>query len=250
MAQAKTDPTRIDDHDDLPLRPAWLRLKDVWQQWRDRLGLSLEAAEKLEALLRNRETRSAKQQVNASGEVTRDILHAEFWRDEARLEVDTDVDGADHLRVDYPVYVHFDGPAEFLVRAVDVERWEGLYPTIAAPPPPRPPAAQTAPDEQPDKAADPFKATGRPPARALPASDPPKHMSTQEWVTAEAIQLKKDNKISANERRHISHFAKLLAKRMEKAAETNKSIRSRKWGHIKNMLPKWKLWPVESIKIS
>jgi hypothetical protein len=111
----------------------WPSLEDVFQRWRARLGLSEDAKDKLYALLCDRESRSAKRR---SGEVTLDILHAEFWRDEARLEVDTDVDGADHLRVDYPDYVHVfedkeglivSGPAEFLVRAVDVERWERLY---------------------------------------------------------------------------------------------------------------------------
>jgi hypothetical protein len=110
-------------------------LEDVFQRWRVGLESSQEAVGELEALLRSPETCSAKQQC---GEVTRDILHAEFWRDVARLEVDTDAnDGADHIRVDYPVYVHLsDGPAVFLVRAADVKRWEhSYYPMTAAPPP-------------------------------------------------------------------------------------------------------------------
>ena len=45
----------------------WLVLNDLFQQWRGRLESSQEAADKLEALLRNRETRSAF--VSASGEV-------------------------------------------------------------------------------------------------------------------------------------------------------------------------------------
>ena len=130
MAQAKTDPTRIDDLDDL---------KDVWQQWRARLGLSHEVAEKLEALLRNRETRSAF--VSASGELW--PLDGEFWRDMARLEVVPDADGVgDRLEVRRPTYVNGDGPfsdspgGTFLVRRSDAERSEGLYfPMTAAPPP-------------------------------------------------------------------------------------------------------------------
>jgi len=98
--------------------------------------------------------------------------------------------------------------------------------------PPQPAASQAAPDQQPaDRAV-----TGSS-EMSLPASDPP---STQEWATAEAIRLIKANKILAKEKRHISHFAKLLEK-----AEANKS--SIGWRHLKNMLPKWNLWPVESI---
>ncbi|HMF06891.1 MAG TPA: hypothetical protein VKE72_07755 [Methylocella sp.] len=122
MAQAKTDPTRIDDLDDL---------KDVWQQWRARLGLSHEVAEKLEALLRNRETRSAF--VSASGELW--PLDGEFWRDMARLEVVPDADGVgDRLEVRRPTYVNGDGPfsdspgGTFLVRRTDAERWEAALP--------------------------------------------------------------------------------------------------------------------------
>jgi hypothetical protein len=131
------------------------------------------------------------------------------------------------------------------VKVISREWFDYRY-TVAEPP--QPPEVQPAPDQQPEDKAGPDRKTG---ASSLPtvlrASDPPKRMSTQEWVTAEAIQLKKDNKIPANARQHISHFAKLLANRMDKAAETNKLIRPRKWEHIKNMLPKWKLWPIESI---
>jgi hypothetical protein len=112
------------------------------------------------------------------------------------------------------------------------------------------PASQPAPVQQlEDKTGpDPFEiGAGR---QALPASGPPKRESTQEWVTNEAIRLKTANEIPANAKRHISHFAKLLAKRMDTAAKTDKSIHPRKWEHIKNMLPKWGLWPVESIKKS
>jgi hypothetical protein len=122
---------------------------------------------------------------------------------------------------------------------------------------PRPPAPLPAPDRQPeDKAGpDPSRTGAARAPSAIPGDDSPKRVSTQEWVTAEAIRLKKAGEIPADAKRYISHFAQLLAKAMEeaaeKAAETNESsFRSVGWRHIKNMLPKWKLWPVESIKIS
>jgi hypothetical protein len=132
---SKTEPSR------------WLAVEDVFQRWRDRLGSSQEAVDELEGLLRNRETCSAIQHTSASGEITHDILHAQFWRDVARLEVDTDADGVDRVRVEYPVYVHtdyslFGGSTEFLVRAVDdVQRWERLHPELAPPPPSKAPTA-------------------------------------------------------------------------------------------------------------
>jgi hypothetical protein len=103
-----------------------------------------------------------------------------------------------------------------------------------------PPASQAAPDQQPKgKVPDQSKTAAAP----APVSDPSKRMSTQEWVTAEAIRLIKANKIPPKEKKHISHFAQLLEK-----AEVNKSSPDPiGWLHIKNMLPKWQLWPVESI---
>ena len=72
---------------------------DVFPRWRDRVRLSQEAADKLEALLRNRETRSAF--VSAGGELW--PLDGEFWRDLAHLEVVPDADGfGDRLEVRRP----------------------------------------------------------------------------------------------------------------------------------------------------
>ena len=110
----------------------------VFPRWRDRVRLSQEAADKLEALLRNRETRSTF--VSAGGELW--PLDGEFWRDMAHPEVVPDADGVgDRLEVRRPTYVNGDGPfsdspgGTFLVRALDVTRWESLYPELAAPPP-------------------------------------------------------------------------------------------------------------------
>jgi hypothetical protein len=124
----------------------WLAVEDVFQRWRDRLGSSEDAKDELYALLCDRETRSAIQHTSASGEITRDIQNAEFWRD--RLGLDTDADGVDHLRVAYSPYVHedyslFGGSTEFVVRRSDVDRRERLYfpmtaaPPVATAPPPR-----------------------------------------------------------------------------------------------------------------
>jgi hypothetical protein len=73
-----------------------------------------------------------------------ELLHGEFWRDMARLEVVPDADGVDdRLEVRRPTYVNGDGPfsdspgGTFLVRRSDAERWEGLYFPMTAAPPPR-----------------------------------------------------------------------------------------------------------------
>jgi hypothetical protein len=53
--------------------------------------------------------------------------------------VDADADGVESLKVKYPRYVHEDlpllygGTMDFVVRRIDVERWQGLYPALAAP---------------------------------------------------------------------------------------------------------------------
>jgi hypothetical protein len=73
-------------------------------------------------------------------------------------------------------------------------------------------------------------------------------VTSKEWIVAEAVQLKKDNKISKDIRR--TDFAKLLVDRMDTAAETDKSIRPVGWRYIKNHLSEWGLWPIKSIKIA
>jgi hypothetical protein len=108
-------------------------------------------------------------------------------------------------------------------------------------PPPAPPASQTAPDQQPASVQQPENKAGPVLPTRLRTSDQPKRVSTQEWVTAEAVRLKKDNKIPKDITRPTD-FAKLLAE-----AEANDSTRPIGWRHIKNMLPAWGLWPIESI---
>ena len=46
----------------------------------------------------------------------------------------------------------------------------------------------------------------------------------------------------------ITVLAQLLERRMKEAATTNKSLRPIKWRSIKNKLPEWGLWPIDSIK--
>jgi hypothetical protein len=130
-----------------PAKRKWLSIvKDVFPRWRDRLGSSREAVGKVKDLLRDPGTRSAKHRVNASGEEipgTSSFVDYEFWRDTARLELVPDADGGDdHLIVAYTdsADVYWDVYSsgwhwEFYVRALDVTRWESLYPALAAPPP-------------------------------------------------------------------------------------------------------------------
>ena len=57
--------------------------------------------------------------------------------------------------------------------------------------------------------------------------------------------MKQAGEIPANIR--ITKFAKSLAERLSDAAEADSSLRSVKWGYIKNQLPIWGLWPISSI---
>jgi hypothetical protein len=140
MARADGNPT-LDPSKIGP--PNWLPLEDAFQRMRARLESSEDAVDELEALLCSRKTRSAIRYVYAGGEVTCHLLDGEFWKNTAYPLLDTDADGVDHIAVHYTDYSLSDR-IEFFVRAVDVERWEGYFPTTAAPPP----AAEAAPDQQ------------------------------------------------------------------------------------------------------
>jgi hypothetical protein len=140
MAQAETNPTRSDDA--APKASSnWLLLEDVFQRWRVRLKSSHEAVDELNALLRDRETRSRIQRVDTGGEKISDtvtFLNAQFWQDHgALLSVVPDADGVgDRLGIDYTDAAEIywpDGHWEFSVRRLDVERHERLYPELAAP---------------------------------------------------------------------------------------------------------------------
>ena len=167
MAEADTDPTRSDDAASKASSP-WLLLDDVFQRWRVRLKSSHEAKGELEALLRDRDTRSRIRRVDTGGEEISDttFLNALFWQDHgALLSVVPDADGVgDHLGIDYTDYadIYWDDYSpgwrwEFSVRRLDVERHERLYfPMMAASPPavaeqdvsaykPRPPTTPTSP---------------------------------------------------------------------------------------------------------
>jgi hypothetical protein len=70
---------------------------------------------------------------------------------------------------------------------------------------------------------------------------------TVTWVTTKAKQLKAAGEI--NESITITDFAKLLAGLMEKDHKTgDSSAKPVGWRHIKNKLPAWDLWPINSIK--
>jgi hypothetical protein len=71
--------------------------------------------------------------------------------------------------------------------------------------------------------------------------------ATSKWVTAEVRRMKAASEIDKGIK--ITAFAKELADRMEAASDDgNKSVKPVTWLHIKNMLPEWGLWPIESIK--
>ncbi len=149
MAQAKTNPTTP------KAGPSnWvLIVEELFPLWRDRLGSSKDAKDEVTALLCHPETRSQIQHRSASGEVTPgtpQYPNAEFWRYRLLLVPDAD-GGADHLAVDYPDSIYLpEGHWESFVRRFDVERWEGLYPALAAPPPApsKEPTSAPAPSEQ------------------------------------------------------------------------------------------------------
>jgi hypothetical protein len=66
------------------------------------------------------------------------------------------------------------------------------------------------------------------------------------WVAAEARCMKKAGEIPQGVR--ITVFARELARRMQKAATIDRSVRPIKAKSIENKLREWGLWPVTSIK--
>jgi hypothetical protein len=155
MAKDKTDPTRIDDAAS-KTSSNWLLLEDVFQRWRARLGLGQGAVDEVYALLCDRETRSRKWRVDTNGKEipgTLSFLNAWFWQERPCLLVVPDADGVgDRLEIDYMDYVDVyslpNERMEFDVRRRDVERWERLYPELAAPPAP---GKEPTPSEESDK---------------------------------------------------------------------------------------------------
>jgi hypothetical protein len=71
-------------------------------------------------------------------------------------------------------------------------------------------------------------------------------INTKTWITTETRRMKADGQIPADI--SITDLAKKLAQRMEKAARSNQRIYPVRWGHIKNELPGWGLWPINKIK--
>jgi hypothetical protein len=104
---------------------------------------------------------------------------------------------------------------------------------------PHPPAAHATQDQRP---------TPDPAPEALPVSDPSKRVYAKNWVPAEAIRLKKDNKIPLEVYRRPTDFARFLEGRMRAAKKTNELLHPVGWQYIKNHLHKWGIWPIESIK--
>jgi hypothetical protein len=151
MARAKTNPTRIDDTASKASSNWVLIVEELFPQWRDRLGSSKDAKDELDALLYDPETRSAIHKVDASGKEipgTASYPGNGFWQDRLLLIPDPG-GGADHLAVDYPDSIYLpDGDWRGFVSRLSVERWERLYPELAAPPPPPPAAASPAPGKK------------------------------------------------------------------------------------------------------
>jgi hypothetical protein len=139
MAEAKTDRTPIDD--EAPKAQSnWLSIiEEVFPRWRDRLGSSKDAGQKLVNLLCDPDTCSKRHKVyvDASGEESFDICYLDAWFWQNHLELVPDADGGDcHLAVNYrdAPFEYHGGRFEFYVRRLDVERWESRYPELAAPP--------------------------------------------------------------------------------------------------------------------
>ena len=83
-----------------------------------------------------------------------------------------------------------------------------------------------------------------PPPDVPPASET--HLTpTARWIASEALRLKMTREIHKGTR--ITDFAKLLETNMRAAAAADGTLRPVGWLHIKNMLPRWGLWPVSSI---
>jgi hypothetical protein len=76
-------------------------------------------------------------------------------------------------------------------------------------------------------------------------SDP--RMKTKTWVRDDVCRMMRVGEIPADIK--ITDLAKTLAKRMERAAENDRSIRIVSWRYIKNELPGWGLWPLNKIKV-
>jgi hypothetical protein len=66
------------------------------------------------------------------------------------------------------------------------------------------------------------------------------------WIAAEASRMKAANEIPPDIR--ITDFARELARRMEKAATSDRSIHPIKSRSIEKKLRDWGLWPTSSIK--
>jgi hypothetical protein len=140
MAQAKSDPTPIDDTASKAASSDWLSIVDDIFPRCNRLGSSETAKAKLRALFDDPETRLRIRRVDASGKEvsdTRRSVGVEFCQ--RYLSVVSDPDrGDDQMAVDYgePSADYYTPGGRWVleVRRRDVERWERLHPELAAPP--------------------------------------------------------------------------------------------------------------------
>lgn len=68
--------------------------------------------------------------------------------------------------------------------------------------------------------------------------------TAKRWIEQEVGRMKRADEIPST----ITEFARELASRMKEAVRAGDLDKAVGWRYIKNMLPKWGLWPVSSIK--
>jgi hypothetical protein len=84
------------------------------------------------------------------------------------------------------------------------------------------------------------------------AKERPRHVTAKEWITAEARQLKRTDKIPVDiergRRGAKKKFAQLLATNILNAVKKDRSITPVTWKYINNHLLAWGLWPISAIE--
>jgi hypothetical protein len=125
----------------------WLPFQSAFEQLRERAGSSKDAKDDFERILHSG-LPTLEQKVSFYRKKIRRVRSADFWKDSAYLWVETDVSGADYVRVHYTEYDPSlpAEPGKFFVRKRDFEReLERLYPTILYPTAVAPPLATASP---------------------------------------------------------------------------------------------------------
>jgi hypothetical protein len=80
-----------------------------------------------------------------------------------------------------------------------------------------------------------------------PDPEPKATTANKSWIATEAKRMKAAGEINGSTR--ITSFAKQLEARLKEESKAgDKSLKPVTWQYIKNMLPAWGLWPIDSIK--